>query len=78
MQVCGLWPLIVGGVPPMVGVPLGPAVDGQRYLCADHISWFERGLISAPSAMILALNGIRTTTCRPKKRILRSSARSKL
>ena len=58
VQVCGLWPLIVGGVPPMVGVPLGPAVDGQGYLSADHISWFERGLISAPSAMILALNGV--------------------
>lgn len=58
VQVCGLWPLIVGGVPPMVGVPLGPAVDGQGYLCADHISWFERGLISAPSAMVLALNGV--------------------
>lgn len=58
VQVCGLWPLIVGGTPPTVGVPLGPIIDGQGYLCADHISWFEKGLISAPSAMVLALNGV--------------------
>lgn len=58
VQVCGLWPLISGGAPPTVGAPLGRVLDGVGFLCADHISWFERGLISAPSAMVLALNGV--------------------
>ncbi|WP_232009776.1 ATP/GTP-binding protein [Actinomyces howellii] len=58
VQVCGLWPLIVGGAPPVVGAPLGPVLDGEGFVCADHISWFETGLISAPSAMVLALNGV--------------------
>ncbi|CED91296.1 ATP/GTP-binding protein [Actinomyces succiniciruminis] len=42
----------------MVGVPLGRVIDGPGMLCADHISWFERGLVSAPSAMVLGLNGL--------------------
>lgn len=57
-QVCGLWPFIVGGNAPMVGAPLGRALDGSGTVCADPISYFERGLISAPSAMVLGLNGL--------------------
>lgn len=57
-QVCGLFPFIVGGNAPLVGAPLGRALDGSGTVCADPISWFERGLISAPSAMVLGLNGL--------------------
>lgn len=57
-QVCGLWPMVVGGSAPMIGVPLGRVLSGSGMLCADHICWFERGLISAPSAMVLGLNGL--------------------
>lgn len=57
-QVCGLYPFINGTAAPRIGVPLGPVIDGEGYLCADPISWFRRGLISAPSAMVLALNGL--------------------
>lgn len=57
-QLCGLWPFVVGGSVPMVGVPLGRVVRQAGMLCADHISWFERGLTSAPSAMVLGLNGL--------------------
>lgn len=57
-QVCGLFPFIVGGNAPLVGAPLGRALDGSGTVCADPISWFQRGLISAPSAMVLGLNGL--------------------
>lgn len=58
VQVCGLYPFVAGGTPPPVGVPLGRATDGTGAVCADPISWFQRGLISAPSAMVLGLNGL--------------------
>lgn len=57
-QVCGLYPLGVGAASPMVGTPLGRGLDGSGTVCADPISWFEKGLISAPSAMVLGLNGL--------------------
>ncbi|MDU5427464.1 ATP/GTP-binding protein [Actinomyces urogenitalis] len=57
-QVCGLWPMVVGGSVPMVGAPLGRVLGSSGFLCADHMSWFERGLISAPSALVLGLNGV--------------------
>lgn len=57
-QVCGLYPFVAGSASPMVGVPVGRAIDGSGAVCADPISWFERGLISAPSAMVLGLNGL--------------------
>ncbi|MDY6213649.1 MAG: ATP/GTP-binding protein [Schaalia hyovaginalis] len=57
-QVCGLFPFIVGSGAPLVGVPVGRATNGSGTICADPISWFERGLISAPSAMVLGLNGL--------------------
>lgn len=57
-QVCGLWPLVVGGTTPAVGAPLGQVLQGSGMLCADHISWFRKGLISAPSGMVLGLNGL--------------------
>ncbi|WP_111836665.1 ATP/GTP-binding protein [Actinomyces bovis] len=57
-QVCGLWPYVIGGATPEVGVPLGQVLQGSGMLCADHISWFRKGLISAPSGMVLGLNGL--------------------
>lgn len=57
-QVCGLFPFTVGAAAPLVGVPVGRAVDGSGAVCADPIGWFERGLVSAPSAMVLGLNGL--------------------
>ena len=53
-----MWPLIQAGAPPEIGAPMGPLLKQAGFLCADNISWFRRGLISAPSAMVLALNGL--------------------
>lgn len=57
-QVCGLYPFVIGAGAPLVGVPVGRATNGTGTICADPISWFEKGLISAPSAMVLGLNGL--------------------
>ena len=57
-QVCGLYPLGSSDNVPLVGVPLGRVLGGSGTVCADPISWFEKGLISAPSAMVLGLNGL--------------------
>lgn len=56
-QVCGLFPFVVGSSLPLIGAPLGIALNGGGAVCADPISWFERGMISAPSGMVLGLNG---------------------
>ena len=61
-QICGVFPWLVGGSAPMVGVPLGRVIGATGMLCADHISWFRRGLIPAPSALVLALNGLGKST----------------
>lgn len=57
-QVCGLFPFAAGVNAPLVGVPLGKSLDGIGAVCADPISWFERGLISAPSMFVLGLPGL--------------------
>lgn len=57
-QVCGLFPFAAGANAPLVGVPLGKSLDGIGAVCADPISWFERGLISAPSMFVLGLPGL--------------------
>lgn len=63
VQACGLYPFTVGGGAPLEGVPLGELATGAGgTLCADHISWFEQGLVSAPSAMVLGLNGLGKST----------------
>lgn len=57
-QVCGLYPFSVGSNIPLVGAPLGRSLYGGGAVCADPISWFEHGLITAPSSMVLGLNGL--------------------
>lgn len=57
-HVCGLFPFVVGSSLPLVGAPLGRSLTGGGTVCADPISWFEKGLISAPSSMVLGLNGL--------------------
>lgn len=57
-QTCGLYPFVASSSTPMIGVPVGKALDGTGTVCADPINWFETGLISAPSCMVLGLNGL--------------------
>lgn len=56
-QVAGLFPFCVGSSVPLVGTILGRHEDTGQVICGDPMSHFTRGLISAPSQLILGLNG---------------------
>lgn len=58
VQVAGLYPFSAGGTLPMIGVPLGPHLDGRGTVCADQVSWFASHLINNPSAFVLARPGL--------------------
>lgn len=63
VQVCGLWPWVVGSGTPMVGVPFGRHIISGATLCCDPISWFQRAnLISNPSVFLLSIPGIGKTS----------------
>lgn len=66
VQVCGLWPWVVGTDTPMIGVPLGRHITTGATVCADPISWFQRAkLISNPSLFVLGLPALgKSTTVR--------------
>lgn len=53
----GFWPFSIGASSPLLGTPLGSHLKtGQDFGC-DPLSWFLAGLITAPVAFVLALNG---------------------
>lgn len=59
VQVCGLYPFIVGAGNPVVGVPIGQHTDNGGAVCFDPISWFrDANLISNPSVSILSRPGL--------------------
>lgn len=58
VQVAGLYPFSAGGSLTMVGAALGPHLEGRGIVCCDPVSWFAAGLISNPSAFILARPGL--------------------
>lgn len=63
VQVCGLWPWIVGSGTPMVGVPFGRHIMSGATLCCDPISWFQRAhLIGNPSVFFLGRPGLGKTS----------------
>jgi hypothetical protein len=63
VQVCGLWPFIVGVGTPMVGVPLGHHLSTGATVCSDPISWFAHaGLIPNPSMLVIGRPGLGKST----------------
>lgn len=56
-QTAGLWPFCVGSSSALVGAPLGRHILNGSVVCGDPMSLFVRGIISSPSAMVMALNG---------------------
>lgn len=62
VQVCGLWPYVVGAGTPMVGVPLGLNLINGATVCGDPISWFQHNLIGNPSVFVLGLPGLGKST----------------
>ncbi|MGO2519970.1 MAG: ATP/GTP-binding protein [Microbacterium sp.] len=57
MQVCGFWPFSVGASTALVGSVLGKHYFTGGPVCGDPMALFKRGIISSPSAFVLALNG---------------------
>lgn len=63
VQVCGLWPWVVGSGTPMVGVPFGRHIYSGATLCCDPISWYQRAhLIGNPSVFFLGRPGLGKTS----------------
>jgi hypothetical protein len=58
VQVCGMWPFVVGAGNPLQGVPLGPSLLNGSPVCADPIFWFLAGLVLQPSAFVLGRPGL--------------------
>jgi hypothetical protein len=62
VQLAGLYPWIVGANAPVLGTPLGPHLATGAPVCFDPLSAKEAKAISAPSCMIIALNGFGKST----------------
>lgn len=62
VQIAGLFPWIVGANAPMLGTPLGLHLATDAPVCFDPLSAKEAKAISAPSCMIIALNGFGKST----------------
>lgn len=58
VQVCGLWPFIVGSSNPVVGAPLGYHLMRGSLVCADPVSWFLSHLVLNPSCFVFGRPGL--------------------
>lgn len=56
-QTAGLWPFCGAASSPLVGAPLGRNTINGQITCGDPISLYIKGIVSAPSGFIMALNG---------------------
>ena len=61
-QLPGLNPWAIGSNAPIVGTPVGTHQESGQIVGFDPLSWYAAGLISAPAAFILALNGFGKST----------------
>jgi hypothetical protein len=63
VQACGLFPWIVGGSTPTLGVPVGRNLRTGTSVCFDPLSWFDRGrYIGNPSMAMLGLPNLGKST----------------
>lgn len=58
VQVCGLWPFVVGSSNPVVGAPLGYHLLRGSLVCGDPVSWFLARLVLNPSCFVLGRPGL--------------------
>lgn len=61
-QACGMWPFPLGAGIPLIGAPLGKHLLTGGTACADPISLFEAGILNAPTATVLAREGLGKST----------------
>ena len=57
VQVCGFWPFSVSASTALVGSVLGKHFYNGSPVCGDPMTAFKRGIVSSPSAFVIALNG---------------------
>ena len=63
VQVCGLYPWIVGATVPTIGVPIGRHMLSGAAVCFDPINWFQRAkVLLNPSMFVLGLPGLGKST----------------
>lgn len=63
VQVCGLYPWIVGGGSPAIGVPTGRNISTGETVCFDPVSWFTVAkLLNNPSEFVLGLPALGKST----------------
>ncbi len=62
VQVCGLYPFVVGSSLPLVGTPLGEHLEGRGWVCGDPVSWFLYGMLNNPSGFVIARPGVGKST----------------
>lgn len=62
VQVCGLYPFVVGSSLPLIGAPLGTHIEGRGWVCGDPMSWFLHGMINNPSGFVIARRGVGKST----------------
>ena len=53
----GMFPFVSGTSRPITGAPVGYDLTSGSAVALDHISLFESGAITSPSAMVFGLNG---------------------
>lgn len=56
-QTAGIWPFCGAASSPLVGAPLGRNLHNGQIVCGDPINLYLKGIISSPSAFVMALNG---------------------
>lgn len=61
-QVPGFYPFPIGASAPLDGAPVGSHQVTGQIVGFSQLSWFERGMITAPSAMVFGLNGFGKST----------------
>ncbi|MBO0871961.1 MAG: hypothetical protein J2P19_01075 [Pseudonocardia sp.] len=62
VQVCGLWPHVLGVGTPMVGVPIGYHLRTRASVCCDPIHWFSAGIIRNPGMWLFGLTSYGKST----------------
>jgi hypothetical protein len=61
-QMAGLFPWLVPGQLPAVGVPTGRHLGGAGAVCFDPATWFLQGLIANPSVLVIGKPGLGKST----------------
>jgi len=57
-QLCGLFPFVVGGGAPKVGVPMGRHLYSGETVCFSPLDWVRAGLVTNPGVFVIGAPGV--------------------